>query len=268
MRILLIFFSLLLLSCEDVIDLDLNEGEPKLVVEATMFRLLNNEGGSTEITLSLTSPFFDNEIPPVTDALVIITDSNNNVFSFTHTGNGRYITDTNLIPEDNVDYTITISYQGETFTATEQIESVVPWEDIVEQDNEGGFFGDEIELKAFFNDPADEDNFYFFQISSIRGRNIDIASDEFFDGNRIFALYTADDLQPGDQVLFEIDGVDRNYYDFQFVLLQQGSDDGGGPFETQPATVRGNVINVTNPDNFPLGYFRVSERDTLTYTVQ
>jgi hypothetical protein len=50
--------------------------------------------------------------------------------------------------------------------------------------------------------------------------------------------------------------------------LQQGSEDGGGPFETQPATVRGNVVNETNPDNFPLGYFRVSERDTLMYIIQ
>jgi hypothetical protein len=53
-----------------------------------------------------------------------------------------------------------------------------------------------------------------------------------------------------------------------FILLQQGSDQGGGPFETQPATVRGNMINETNSDNFPLGYFRVSEVSTLTYVVE
>ena len=53
-----------------------------------------------------------------------------------------------------------------------------------------------------------------------------------------------------------------------FILLQQTSDQGGGPFETQPATVRGNIVNQTNPDNYPLGYFRVSEVSTLNYTVQ
>jgi hypothetical protein len=52
------------------------------------------------------------------------------------------------------------------------------------------------------------------------------------------------------------------------VLLQQTEDGGGGPFETQPATVRGNMINQTNPDNFPLGYFRISEISTIVYTVQ
>ena len=35
-----------------------------------------------------------------------------------------------------------------------------------------------------------------------------------------------------------------------FILLQQGGEDGGGPFETQPATVRGNCINQTNSELF------------------
>ena len=53
-----------------------------------------------------------------------------------------------------------------------------------------------------------------------------------------------------------------------FILLQQNAADGGGPFETQPATVRGNCINDTNPENFPLGYFRLSEVAELIYTVE
>ena len=53
-----------------------------------------------------------------------------------------------------------------------------------------------------------------------------------------------------------------------FILLQQTSDGGGGPFETQPATVRGNCINTTNKENYPLGYFRLSEVDEFTYEIQ
>lgn len=269
MRLLTLLFSILLLtSCEDPIDVDLNDSEPKLVIEATMFRLLDNEGGGTEVKLSLTGPFFDNDIPAITNANVIITDSNNNQSLFTHTENGIYTTETNLIPQDNTQYRITVIYEGETYTATEEIETVSPWEKNIEQDNEGGFLGDEIELKAFFNDPADEENYYYVQITSDKGKDRDIASDEFFNGNQIFALYTAEDLEAGDDVFFKIDGIDRNFYNFLFILLQQGAEDGGGPFETQPATVRGNIINETNPDNFPLGYFRVSERDTTSYIVQ
>ena len=52
------------------------------------------------------------------------------------------------------------------------------------------------------------------------------------------------------------------------ILLHQNSEEGGGPFETTPATVRGNCINETNPDNFPFGYFRLSEVDEITYIVE
>ena len=38
------------------------------------------------------------------------------------------------------------------------------------------------------------------------------------------------------------------------------SDGGGnGPFNTVPFQLRGNIVNITNPENFPFGYFRISE---------
>jgi len=42
----------------------------------------------------------------------------------------------------------------------------------------------------------------------------------------------------------------------------------GNPFATPPATLRGNIINQTNSDNFPLGYFHLSEIDEIDYLVQ
>ena len=52
------------------------------------------------------------------------------------------------------------------------------------------------------------------------------------------------------------------------ILLQQIVDAGGGPFQTQPATVRGNCVNQTNHENFPLGYFRLSQAYSMEYQVQ
>ena len=65
-----------------------------------------------------------------------------------------------------------------------------------------------------------------------------------------------------------LNGISERFYAFMFILLQQNPEDGGGPFETQPATVRGNCQNITNPDNFPLGYFRASEVAEFIYTIQ
>jgi hypothetical protein len=246
------------------VEVDLNTSEPRLVIEANV-NLLEDGTSNSTVKLTLTAPFFDNEVPFVDDATVTINGDNGMVYVFSYTENGIY--NSSLIPEIGINYTLEINYKGETYSATEQLVSVSSLE-FVEQNNDGGFSGDEIELKAFFTDPPGLGDHYFFEGISDRGIVVDTFFDEFFDGNLIFGFYRVEDLAAGDLVTFNLYGVNEKFYNFMFVLLQQSSDQGGGPFETQPATVRGNIINQADIDNFPLGYFRVSEVSTLTYTVQ
>ena len=261
--LIVIFFGTLI-SCEDVIDVELNDAAPRLVAEANL-NIWENGAASAAVRLTTTAPFFNNNVPFVTDAVVEITDENGVLYPFTYTENGVYTS--NLVPQLNLDYTLTIEYNNETYSATETLYTVSPLE-FVEQRDDGGFTGEDIELKAFFKDPADEENFYFFEGLSERGDVLDVYNDEFFNGNTIFGYYLVEDLEPGDEVQFNLYGVSEAYYNFMFILLQQTSDGDGGPFETQPATVRGNIVNETNPVNYPLGYFRISQVSTLNYTVQ
>jgi hypothetical protein len=50
-------------------------------------------------------------------------------------------------------------------------------------------------------------------------------------------------------------------------LLNIAGSSGGSPFSTPPATLRGNIINQSNENDYPLGYFHLSEIDTRNYTV-
>ena len=256
-------------SCEDVIDLDLNTTDPKLVIEASINWLKGTSGNEQEIKLSLTAPYFDDNVPPANGAQVIITDANNNQFNFIEDSNSGVYKNNSFIPEINQTYYLTIIYEGNTYIAEETLESVASI-DFIEQNDNGGFSGNETEIKAYYTDPEDEQNFYFFEfISNIPViPSLEVYKDEFTNGNQIFGFYTEEDLEAGDQVTIRNYGVSERFYEFMFVLLQQNSDEGGGPFETQPATIRGNCINQSNPDNFPLGYFRLSEVDEVIYTVQ
>jgi len=263
--VLLLLLIAICLGCEDVIEVDLNDSEPKLVIEANIL-LLEDGSSDATVTLTTTAPFFDNQVPFVDDAVVIITAEDGTQFPFTYTVDGIYTSPLN--PEPDVNYTLEVTYQNETYSATEKLHNTVPFE-FVEQNNEGGFSGDDIELKAFFTDPEGLGDYYFIEVISSRSTDFDVTDDEFFDGNQIFVLYFVDDeLQAGDEVEFLIYGVNEQFHDFMFTLLQQSTDMSDGPFQTQPATVRGNIINQTNFENFPLGYFRISEVFTLDYTVQ
>jgi hypothetical protein len=265
-RIFFLFFVFfgILTSCEDVIDVKLNTAEPRLVIEASI-NLLEDGTSRALVKLTTTAPFFDNQVPFVEDASVMVTDENGTIYLFNYTEDGVYEGD--LVPELGLNYTLEIRYEDELYSATETLYEVSPLE-FVEQRNDGGFTGEEIELKAFFTDPVGLGNHYFFEGLSDRGIVLDTFFDEFFDGNPIFGFYLVEDLAPGDEVVFNLYGVNEQFYNFMFVLLQQSTDMSDGPFETQPATVRGNIINETNSDNFPLGYFRISEISSLTYIVE
>ncbi|NNE31394.1 MAG: DUF4249 domain-containing protein [Winogradskyella sp.] len=256
-------------SCEDVVDVDLNEAEPRLIIEASINWFKNTTGNEQSIKLSLSAPFFNETIPPANGATIQVLDSNNNAYNFIEDGATGIYRNNNFVPIIDETYTLVINYNGEIYTATEILKSVVPI-DFIEQNDSGGFTGDDIELKAFYTDPANIDNYYFFEfISNIPVvPTLEVYEDEFTDGNQIFGFYTEEDLEPGDQVTIRNYGVSERFYQFMFILLQQGSEESGGPFETQPATVRGNCINTTNPDNFPFGYFRLSEVDEVIYTVE
>ena len=219
------------------------------------------------IKLSLTAPFYEIDVPPANNASVIITDNNNNTFEFNEEGNTGIYTNNTFIPEIEREYNLTIVYNGETYIATETLKPVTEITR-VEQNLEGGFTGDETEIKAFFNDPVDQENYYFFEFTPSLPviPTLDTFKDEFVNGNEIFGLYIEEDLDSGQSVTIRNHGVSERFYEFMFILLQQSESE--GPFGTQPATVRGNCINQTNPNNYPLGYFRLSEVEELVYTVE
>lgn len=258
-----------LMSCEDVVDIDLETSEPKLVVDASLKWQKGTLGNEQTIKLSTTTGFYENAIPIVTGATVFITNGNNDVFNFVEIPNSGEYFCSNFNPEINQTYTLTVIVNGETYTASETL-FAVPTINTVEQDNEGGFTGDEIEVKFFYDDDPNANNFYLIQFNTSISLlpEYDVISDEFFQGNEMFGLYTNEDLETGNEVTFTLHGISETYYNYMNILLGVAATNGGSPFQTPPATVRGNIINQTNFENYALGYFRLSEIDSMQYVIQ
>ncbi|MDO5968462.1 DUF4249 domain-containing protein [Flavivirga aquimarina] len=269
LKYILVFCLLPIASCQDVIELDLNNAEPRLVIDASLDWVKGTNGNTQSIQLSLTAPYFDQTVPPASGATVTITDSNNNVFNFNELENTGIYNNNNFLPVLNGIYNLTILYNNETYTATETLTPVVPIE-FVEQKNDGGFTGNETEIKAYYNDPANIENFYLIEFIIIKNNsiNLEVYDDEFTDGNQIFAFFSEEGLKAGDELRIKSSGISERNFEFLNILSQQTDDEFGDPFETQPATVRGNCINQTNPSNYPLGYFRVSESSIFVYTIE
>jgi len=248
-----------------VVDVDLKTSEPRLVVEASIIWQQNTLGNSQVIYLTTTAPFFGEEIPPATEATVEIISESGVRYQFNEVDEGVYKND-NFDPVLNSNYTLNIEYNNEMYTATENLKPVVAIEEVSQSKN-GGFSSDEYELKAFYTDPAKEKNFYLFRFS-FEDLSIQIYEDEFTNGNRTFAYFSNEDLEVEDKVNFEIQGISEQFYNYLYILSSQAGDSNGSPFQTQPTTVRGNLVNTTNPENFAFGYFRLSQANNTTYTIK
>lgn len=255
-------------SCEKVIDIGLNTGEPKLVVEASIRWYEGTDGSQQQVRLSTTTDYFASEVPAVTDATVIITNSSGQTFTFLQNDvPGTYIC-TDFIPVINENYTLTIFYDSETYTATASLLDT-PTFIRSEQKEDSGPFGNETEVKFFFNDIVNETNHYFLRIDDPYKviPEYGVLEDRFFENNEMFGLYYSEDLQPGDTLKCTINGVTKNYYNYMNILLAQTGSN-MGPFSTPTSTVRGNVVNQTNFNNFPLGFFRLSKTSVKEHIVQ
>lgn len=263
--IIAIFFP----SCEDVVTLDLNTAPPKLVIEASINWSKGTSGNEQKIKLTTTTDYYSNEIPKVSGATVYVKNSSNTTFNFSENPNtGEYFC-TTFIPVINETYTLTVISNGQTYTATETLKPVAPITKIV-QNNLGGFDGKTIEIKAYFNDPASEENYYLFGYTYQNQllNNYFVGEDTFFQGNEFFSASQNDELKTGDKIVIRHFGISKTYSNYIKVLVSIAGSSNGAPFQSPAATVRGNIINTTDFDNYALGYFSVSEVDIRNYEVQ
>lgn len=267
--ILIVFTALFFNSCQDVVDIPLNTDQPRLVIDASIIWQKGTTGSNQVIKLSTTTDFYTNTIPVVSGATVYLKNSTNVVFNFTETPNtGIYLCST-FIPVLDETYTLTVIHNGQTYTATETLKSVAAITSVT-QEIQTGLGTDFLKLKTFFNDPVAAENYYLYKYKFSKNLKPEYSVDDdlYFQGNTFFSLVLEEDTKPGEQVEITHYGVSKAYYNYMSILLNVAGTSGGGPFQSPPATVRGNIKNETNFDNYPLGYFRVSEADVKNYTIQ
>ena len=271
-RLLIIIVTIGVVSCTDVVDVEVQNGPERLVVEASLDWEKGTTGSDQTIRLRTSTPFFEtNTTTAVTGASVVVTnDTTGDRFEFVDQNNGEYRT-LDFIPVLRQSYTLRVEYNGAVYTAQE---TMTPVTDItnVFQDREDGFDTELLEVHLLFTDPPEEGNNYLFRFQRQGDLlpALEITDDEFVNGNEIdwwFEIEDEDDILPfaaGDQVAIEMLGISRAYYDYVGILIDQLG--GVGLFEAVPVTARGNCINETDPDNFAFGYFRLSEVVRTSYT--
>lgn len=249
----------LALGCREVIELDLPDTPSRLVVEA----LFTDGPGPHTVELSSSYNYFSEQAAPeVSGALVTIEDLDDGYTEeLTEVIPGQYQAIQFRGIRGNA-YRLTINVDGEVYTSEATMPGAPVFDSLNYKYSEGSTFRDE-GFYIYFYGKTDKSqiNYYrwlVFENDSVYGGRGDylLATDEFIQEN-VIGLEFPYEFQLGDTVRIEMYGLNQDIYNYYNELVSLLFND-GGLFSPPPVNPTTNIINETNHDNPPLGYFQVS----------
>jgi hypothetical protein len=264
------------ISCEDVIDVELDTEPPRLNVDA-IIRLDTSQNITTAtIKVGLSSSFFEENQAVTVDQISITNEDyigtdagDQNVLVFNETETGMYQASKNTGFFTSGELVMTINYNETVFEARTSFAPSVPFDSLIQGDAVL-FSGDETEIVVSFTDIPNQANFYIFDFDF---NEFLVSEDEFYPGQRFEFSYFYNDVAPGSTIEISILGADEGFFNYMNQLIVQ-SGGSQGPFQTPLGTVRGNFTSVSETNeidrrnNFALGYFAVVEEFKETITIE
>ncbi|MEX0685813.1 MAG: DUF4249 domain-containing protein [Balneolales bacterium] len=207
-------------SCEKIVNIDLNSSSPKYVIEGSV---TNTSSHQIKITQSKN---FDeeNEFEGVDHAEVIISDDEDNSEILMPVGSGMYQGDDDYGRPGRT-YTLTVNINEETFTSSSRMPEPVNFDSLYTEDVT--FFGETLKLiNALYSDPKGIENYYrhVLYVNGEKSNSIFVSSDAFFEGKDMERPLPygdfEDGLVEGDQVLVEMQSIDKQVYEYFATLIK------------------------------------------------
>lgn len=265
-RIYFILFSasLLLFSCKEIIEIDMKDANPLLVVEGEV----TTETDSSYVRLTMSSNYYSADPNPIVkDAVVSV---NGQPFYFVPSLN-LYKPAAGFTGKRDSIYTLQIDVNGKTYSAQTKLERMFRIDSFFQTWKEAGGFlpaGYALSYAAYDDRGRTKYTYYTQAIFDT------VLQKDSFDGNLILfdnSLTPINEaynfeipflrLNTGDEYITIIRSVDKNMYDF---LLAYGSQnpDIPGPFQSPPANLPTNITGGA------VGYFAGYDVQRWRYKVK
>lgn len=253
---LFIFTAIAFSSCEEIIDIDLKDAEPVLVVEAN----ISDVNELQYIYLSKTVQFgADNGPSRVSGARVMVRENNSIVYNFDEFSPGVYRT--NFRGKVGSTYQLLIESEGKTYNATSVMPPKITLDSV--SITQVDFFDEKRKfVKLHYQDPQETTDAYRF-ILSINDKVLTeffVDNDRFNNGSYIDRTIYSDEpeIVTGDDIKIDFQTIDLNNYRYFFTIQQISG--GGGP----PVAPSNPVSNISNG---ALGYFSAHTSQRRSFKV-
>lgn len=251
---LIIFISFVLTACEKEININLNESNPRYVIEANLSSLTNE----SEVKITQTLNFDQsNDYPTISNALVTITDTTmQHVDTLKERSLGVY-TKSKLSGIEGHTYRLDVRIGSESFSSLSTLPVPIPL-DTLQQLNLAGQIdaagppagtpgaGTMIRILPFYRNTSGMDKYFQFVITkndSVQN-NIIVRSDLVSNATSIpFPIFIK--ARKDDKLVIDMQFIDKNVYDYFYGLNRNL-----GQFSATPSNPASNISNGA------LGYFK------------
>ena len=244
-----------LTGCQKVVSIDLNNANPRLVIEG----IVTDQPGPYSVKLSKTGDYFAPSLtfPTVSNALVIMTDNFGQIDTLKEYASGTYLSSTLSGVPGNA-YTLSVSTEGNQYNAASSMPKKVLIDTlyaVVRNQSRGE--GPGYDIYVMFKDPPEQGNYYRINATSsvviptdsIDGRRYRLYTDKLTNGNEMQERIRAGRLVvAGDTITIDLMSIDKAAYDY-FNTLNDILMSDRAPTSLSPANP------TTNISNGSLGYF-------------
>ncbi len=279
----ILFISVALFSCEDVIDLEVRDGVNQLVVDAW----LTDEDKEQSVKLTISQPYFENSAPkPALGAEVIVYNQDSTAHVFTDPNNDgvyTYKPKPGKFLKENEQVALAVKYENEQYYSISKLKRVPKIDSVAYEvfsfpitPPDGGP-KDGFLAQFYANDPVGEGDTYLmrsYKNDTLRFKPSDItlAYDAGFSpGSKsdglMFILPIRQSLNQTlfldkDKLKVELFSIPTEAYFYLLQLRQESSN--GGIFATPLSNIPTNIINLNSKSTKKaLGAFFVSKVSTF-----
>lgn len=243
-----ILLMVLLFGCEKIIEVDLNDVRPAIVIEGN---LIANELRAS-VKISKTANYFGlSEPEKISGAKVEINNNAGRVFKLSETEKGLYENDY-VFPEYGETFNLTVEFDGEIYEASSTLNPPVRIDSLNYYYNEGFAFIDEgYYLYTQFADPPVTSNYYRLKVYKNGNyknniNNFILFDDRFADGKSLKIRIVQRVFKAGQEATVELISLDKGAYEYYKTFQELISINPGSAAPANP---------TSNISNGALGYF-------------
>jgi hypothetical protein len=249
------------ISCQQVVSIDLNQNSKNIVIEG----VVQDHPGPYSVFISKTGSYFEPALffPPVSGAIVVMTDDMGQQDTLKEITSGTYLTST-IQGVSGKDYQLKVIAEGNEYDAVTSMPVKVFIDSMysMKRTNFGGSTGYDIYI--MFRDPPALGNYYrvnaksssLIPADSIDGLRYRLFNDKLTNGDEMTVRIRAGrNVNPGDTITIDLWSIDKATYDYFNTLSNILSSD-RSPTSLSPANPN------TNLSGGALGYFAAYTVDT------